>query len=71
MVKQALLSLSDDSPRTTGEGPVNNQVTITLKPVDQRGKYCTFQVNRRDMLKLVADYADESFFTHIPAKLKA
>ena len=72
MVKPALLTLSDDSPRrTAGHGTVNNQVTITLKDQTQKVKYCTFQVNREDLLNLVRDYADASFFTHIPAKIKA
>lgn len=69
MVKPALLSLSADSPNRADD---NNQITVTLKSADaERRKYCSFQVGRADLRKLVEDYAGDGFFTQIQAKLKA
>ena len=51
---------------------MKNQVTITLKSADaERMKYCEFQVNRTELRDMLENYANDNFFTHIPAKLKA
>lgn len=71
MITPATLTVSDDSPRITGGGFVNNQITVTLAEAGAgRKKYCTFQVNRADLCKLVEGYAgDSGFLGGIPAKI--
>ena len=67
MSMPAELSVSDDSPRLSADGAVNNQITLTLSVGGQ--KMVRFQCNRLDLQGLISSFPETIRIVKIPAKM--